>query len=372
MDRKQRGTGRRFGCLLCCVFWAIASLSLPSRGLAQIADVPGYQLSWHDEFDVGENLSANWHLINLQNSFNNEKQYYLPSQDTLLNGNLRITADKPAQPVGGKTYISGRLESLATFPQGRFEARIDIPAGKGMWPAFWLNANAVPWPNGGEIDIMENKGSQPTVVSSAFHYQKDPSIPCCNAHQYQTLNNPNPTNINYQAGFHTYATEWDSVQIKFLVDGVQFFRVLYDPSIMSLANFNTAKNIILNAAVGGDFDGDPNASTTFPQYMDVDYVRVWTKQTGLLGDYNHDGVVDSGDYTVWRDTLGQDGIGLAADGSGNGTVDAADFTMWQTHFGATSAGSGAGSTAAVPEPTSVFLAAMGLMGLVWRARFCRR
>ena len=89
--------------------------------------------------------------------------------------------------------------------------------------------------------------------------------------------------------------------------------------------FETPKNIIINLAVGGDFGGDPDGSTVFPQQMPVDYVRYWQPQTGTPGDYNGDGVIDAADYTVWRDSLGQSGIGLPADGSGNGTVDETDL-----------------------------------------------
>ena len=116
------------------------------------------------------------------------------------------------------------------------------------------------------------------------------------------------------------------------------------------------------------FDGDPDGTTTFPQYMDVDYVRVWKKQTGLAGDYNNDGVVDSGDYTVWRDTLGQSGIGLAADGSGNGTIDMADYTKWQLNFGGTGSGTGASSATAAPEPSSILLAIAGIAAVGWWRR----
>ena len=108
-------------------------------------------------------------------------------------------------------------------------------------------------------------------------------------------------------------------------------------------------NIILNLAVGGDFGGDPNASTVFPQHMDVDYVRVWQRQTGLSGDYNSDGQVDAADYVIWRKANGSEGIGLAADGSGNGTVNEADYLIWRQNFARTAAAAGASATT-VPEP----------------------
>ena len=133
---------------------------------------PDGNFFFHDEFD-GNNLNTtNWEALNRQNSFNNEKQYYRPEQVTVSNGTLQITATN--QPLANKLYRSGLITSKALYGPGRFEASIDLPTTQGMWPAFWLNANQVSWPQGGEVDIMENRGSQPTITSSAFHWQKDP------------------------------------------------------------------------------------------------------------------------------------------------------------------------------------------------------
>jgi beta-glucanase (GH16 family) len=294
MDCKQRELGRRFGYLLVCLVSATACFALAEPVLAQVPDFPGWQLSFQDEF-TGSSVNTNtWNVLNLQNSQNGELQFYQPQQATVINNDtLRITADKPAAPVGGKSYLSARLESKATFGPGQYyEARIDLPAGKGMWPAFWLNANAVPWPQGGEIDIMENKGRLSGDVSSAFHYQKNPG-PCCGQHFYVVQDYVPTPPVNFQAGFHTYGVDWESNVLRFYVDSHLFFAVP-ENSAMSDANFLTPKNIILNLAIdGGSFDVPPDGTTTFPQYMDVDYVRVWKKQTGLSGDYNQDGVVDA-------------------------------------------------------------------------------
>jgi beta-glucanase (GH16 family) len=344
----------------------IAFSACTGAASAQIADVPGWELAWHDEFEGAAVDQTNWELLNLQNSHNNEKQYYRPEQASIVDGKLRITATN--QPIANKLYRSARLESRQAFPTGRFEARIDLPTTQGMWPAFWLLPKGFQWPTRGEIDIMENRGSEPFVVSSAYHWQTNPG-PCCDQHEFVYENYgavQSGERVNYHTGFHTYAVEWEATRLRFYVDGVLHFTV---NETASRPIFETPMNIILNLAVGGDFGGDPNGSTVFPQIMDVEYVRVWQPQTGLSGDYNDDGQVDAGDYVVWRRSLGQSGIGLAADGSGNASVGPEDFALWKQNYGS-SILSAAASMAVynVPEPTSAVPIAVGLL-LVYAQRF---
>jgi beta-glucanase (GH16 family) len=326
---------------------------------AQIPDVPGWQLVWHDEFEGGSVDQQKWELIDLQNSFNNEKQYYRPEQASIVDGKLRITATN--QPLANKLYRSARLESVQAFAPGRFEARIDLPTTQGMWPAFWLLPKGYPWPTRGEIDIMENRGSQPYVVSSAYHWQTNPG-PCCDQHQFVFEEYGaivNGQRVNYHSSFHTYALEWEATQLRFYVDGVLHYTVNETPD---RPIFETPMNIILNLAVGGDFGGDPDGTTVFPQLMDVEYVRVWQPQTGLSGDYNGDERVDAADYVVWRNMLGQAGIGLPADGSGNGSVGPEDYDVWKAGLG-NSIESAAAMTVlyAVPEPASALPVTVSLM-----------
>jgi beta-glucanase (GH16 family) len=334
---------------------------------AQVPDVPGWQLYFADEFNGTSLNTNNWTPLTRQDSFNNEKQYYLPSQVTVANGNLQITATN--QAIANKQYRSGLITSNALYGAGRFEARIDLPTTQGMWPAFWLNPNQVQWPLGGEIDIMENRGSQPTLVSSAFHWQKDPG-PCCGQHLYTAQNYTAMDSgqaVNFTTGFHTYAVEWDKNpttnvnEIRYYVDGNKFMTV-DENSSMSDTNFTTAKNIILNLAVGGDFGGDPNGTTVFPQTMLVDYVRVWHRPTGLTGDYNGDHQVDAADYLAWRKTIGQSGIGLPADGSGNGSIGQEDYEVWRRSFGSSTAQAAAATAIfSVPEPSAAVSMAVALM-----------
>jgi beta-glucanase (GH16 family) len=324
---------------------------------AEVPDVPGWELVWQDEFDGDAVSQQNWDVLTRRNSHNNEKQYYTPQQASIVDGKLRITATN--QPLDGKAYRSARLESWQTFGPGRFEARIDLPTTQGMWPAFWLLPRDTTWPTGGEIDILENRGSQPTLVSSAYHWQVNPSVPCCDEHEFDSDEHTatdDGTPVDFHNGFHIYAVEWEAAQLQFFVDGELHFTLRESAS---RPIFENPMNIILNLAVGGDFGGDPDASTVFPQHMDVDYVRVWQRQTGLSGDYNGDGHVDAGDYVIWRKTDGSQGIGLAADGSGNGMVNDTDYLFWRKNFAAT-AGAASGTAAAVPEPYATSLVAVAL------------
>lgn len=345
---------------LCCACSACATVVL-----AQIPDVPGWKIKVSDEFDGATLNSALWQPMNRKDSFNNEKQYYHPNQVTVADGNLQITAINV--PRDGKAYQSGLITSKALYGPGRYEARMNLPTTQGMWPAFWMNPNQVSWPKGGEIDILENRGSQPTLVSSAYHWQVSQTQPCCDGHQYVFKEKiySGPAEENYHNDYHTYAVEWEQTQLRFYVDGLLYHTI---NETASRPIYETAKNIIVNLAVGGDFGGDPNGSTIFPQTLLVDYVRVWQKQTGLLGDYNTDGIVDAVDYTVWRDSQGQSGIDLPADGSGNGTVGPEDFDVWKSNFSDEVPGVGASSSLNVPEPATMSLSIGTLLALLQRTR----
>jgi len=240
--------------------------------VAQVPDLPGWDLFWNDEFDGTSLDNTKWEALDRRDSFNNEKQYYHPDQVSIVGGNLELTAIDT--PRAGKDYQSGIITSRDLFGPGRFEARVDLPTSQGMWPAFWLNSNHVAWPQGGEIDILENRGSQPNLVSSAYHWQTNPG-PCCDQHQYvydEYTATEGGQPVDFHAGFHTYAAEWDETSIRFYVDDNLHFTINEEPN---KPVFETPKNIILNLAVGGIFGGDPNGSTVWPQTMKVDYVRVW-------------------------------------------------------------------------------------------------
>lgn len=231
---------------------------------------------WSDEFDGTAVNTANWRNMEWNTPHNNERQAYTPSQASVAGGFLTITATN--QPHAGKQYRSSRLESNYAKQYGRWEIRAKLPSTKGTWPAIWLlpNVNQYPWPSQGEIDILENRGTEPNLTSSAFHYG-----PFWPNNQYQYSENTvarfaQP--VNYHDSFHTYAVEWDANKIRYFVDDVNWY-TLYDSDVGGTISQNAPMETVLNVAVGGDFLGDqqPDGSSVWPQSMIVDYVRVFER-----------------------------------------------------------------------------------------------
>lgn len=235
----------------------------------------GWTLTFSDEFDGPEVDTSKWEVLSRKNSHNNEKQYYLPEQASIVDGMLRITTTN--QPHDGKLYRSARLESWFTQAYGRFEVRAKIPTTKGIWPAIWLLPRNTRWPHGGEIDIMEHHGSNPLGVSTAIHFADDEGKHKFVYENYTATNNQDQP-VHWPNGFHVYSTVWTPTDITVFVDGVEYFRAGRD----RIPQIDTPMCVILNTAVGGWFDGEPDETTVFPQYFDIDYVRVYQK-TGDLG-----------------------------------------------------------------------------------------
>jgi beta-glucanase (GH16 family) len=203
---------------------------------------------------------------------NNELQSYTNRTENVKveNGYLLITAKK--ESLNGASYTSARLSTKGLFEQayGRFEARIRLPYGQGIWPAFWLlgaDCDENEWPNCGEIDIMEYRGQQPTQVLGTVH---GPGYAGANAIS-KSYNLPNG---RFDTDFHIFGIEWGPDYINYYVDDV-----LYNQITPSDVNgkwvFDHPFYIIINLAVGGNFVGAPNNATVFPQTMLVDYVRVY-------------------------------------------------------------------------------------------------
>lgn len=204
---------------------------------------------------------------------NNELQYYTdrPENVVIEDGMLKITAIQ--ESFEGLGYTSARLLSKGKFQQkyGRFEARIKLPWGQGLWPAFWMlgddNNGAVSWPQRGEIDIMENRGSEPTIINGTLHgpgYSGGESI----TKPYELEND------RYDTDFHVFGIEWGENYVNFYVDDV-LYNQLTPADVPGEWVFDNEFYIIMNVAVGGNYGGPPNENTVFPQTMLVDYVRVY-------------------------------------------------------------------------------------------------
>jgi beta-glucanase (GH16 family) len=246
-------------------------------------------LTWSDEFNAAAGTppnSAKWLRETGGGGWgNNELEYYTTSTSNAAHdgqGNMVITArrENPAGYgcwYGSCQYTSARLNTSGRFTQayGRFEARIKLPRGQGIWPAFWMlgdNIGSVGWPASGEIDIMENVGFEPNTVHGTLH---GPGYSgCCGLSGSRTIGSP------LADAFHTYTVDWAPDSVTWYLDGVQYSRKTPADAGGNQWVFNHPFFMILNLAVGGNWPGSPNASTVFPQQMLIDYVRVYAWTTG--------------------------------------------------------------------------------------------
>lgn len=256
------------------------ALAASGEGCNKHPTGPNWTLFWDDEFegpagrlpDSGRwafDIGTNWGNGQLECDTNRPENVSLDGA-----GHLAITAR--LESYAGCNYTSGRIKTEGLFSQngGRFEARMRLPSGRGMWPAFWLlgaNYTTVAWPGCGEIDIMEYRGQEPTIVHGSLH---GPGYSGGNA----ITNSYTAPGAPLDAAFHVYAVEWSSTRIQWSIDDVVYATVTPgDLPGGSSWVFNHPFFIILNLAVGGNYVGPPDASTTFPQQLLVDYVRVYRR-----------------------------------------------------------------------------------------------
>ena len=233
-----------------------------------------WQLSWSDEFNGAVIDNAKWGYDigtgadqGLWGWGNGELQYYTDQTDNarVENGNLIITAIE--ENFAGSNYTSARMVTRDKFSQtyGKFEARIDLPTGQGIWPAFWMLRENNPWP--GEIDIMEIVGNAPGSCHGTAHWGEVGAVVSSGGVIYSA---------DWTTTFHVYTVEWWPDHIRWSVDGQVYFEL--DRTQVTPANpwlFAEDYHMLLNVAVGGLWPGSPDASTVFPQEMKVDWVRVY-------------------------------------------------------------------------------------------------
>jgi beta-glucanase (GH16 family) len=269
-------------------------LSATCCGSGAIAHPPGlpptsgWTLTWSDEFSAADGSApdpAKWaYDLGGTGWGNQELESYTsrPQNAQIQNGNLVITAlQETFTGTDGITriYTSARLKTQTLFAQtyGRFEARIKIPKGQGMWPAFWMLGADITqngWPKCGEIDVMENIGREPRINHSSLH---GPSSLAPTSDLTGTI--VLPVGQSYADDFHIYAVEWEPDIARFYLDSNNY--ATFTQSQWPAGGqwvFDHPFFIILNVAVGGRWPGSPDATTQFPQQMLVDYVRVYSKR----------------------------------------------------------------------------------------------
>ena len=252
------------------------------------ADAGNWKLTWSDEFN-GANGSApdpsKWTAETGGGGWGNqEREYYTNdlANAVVQNGNLVITATTAgaaAHPCwyGQCQYTSARLVTSGKFSQayGRFEVRAQVPKGQGLWPAFWMLGQDIataPWPACGEIDIMENVGKEPGKNHGSLHG------PGYSGGNPLTGSYTLPGGAKLGDAFHLYAAEWETNVVRFYVDDVLYeTKTNVDVPAGHVWVYDHPFFLLLNVAIGGQFPGEPDGTTVFPQTLLVDYVRVYKR-----------------------------------------------------------------------------------------------
>ncbi len=247
-----------------------------------------WSLVWNDEFGGPGGAavdSTKWtRQVGGRGWGNNELEYYTarPENSYQSGGLLVVKAIKEHYTGSDKVtreYTSARLITKNKFSPlyGRVEARIKLPYGQGIWPAFWMLGNdidTVGWPQCGEVDIMENIGKEPSIIHGTIHgpgYSGAGGL----GSSYSL-----PNNQRFADSFHTFAVEWEPGVVRFYCDGILYkTRVPADLPAGKPWVYNHPFFILVNLAVGGNWPGSPDATTVFPQTMLVDYVRVYQRST---------------------------------------------------------------------------------------------
>jgi beta-glucanase (GH16 family) len=271
---------------LFCLFAVVLSLGLPLTGCGSNggdADPPdSWTLTMADEFDGAEGTPPNaaiwaydiggngWGNGQLEFNTNRLENVSLDGE-----GNLRIVARE--ESFMGNDYTSGRIKTQGFFEQkyGRFEARMKLPAGQGLWPAFWMlgaDVDEVGWPETGEIDIMEFRGQQPDLIYGSLHgpgYSGAEAI----GGTFRL-----PDGETFADDFHVFAVDWDPGQIRYWVDS-KLYQIITTPRVSDSGKwvFDHPFFVLLNVAVGGGFVGPVGRDTEFPAVMLVDYVRIFER-----------------------------------------------------------------------------------------------
>ena len=296
MSRLPRLLGRRglvIGATLALAATATLAISLQPNHQANAAVTPAAlgPLVWADDFNGAAGSApdaSKWgHETGGGGFGNNELEYYTNSTSNAAldgNGDLIITARRENPGgygcwYGSCQYTSARLNTAGKFTQqyGHIEARIKMPRGQGIWPAFWAlgsNIGSVGWPASGEMDIMETIGSTTNVNHGSLHG------PGYSGGSPLTGTYTLPGGQSFADAFHTFAIDWAPNQVSFLVDGITYETHTSADTNGNPWAYNHPFYLLLNVAVGGNWPGSPNGSTVFPQQMVIDYVHVYGQSAG--------------------------------------------------------------------------------------------
>jgi beta-glucanase (GH16 family) len=281
--------------ILVFAIFSINSLSSCKKvedvGGCQFTDsLEGYELVWSDEFESDEIDGSKWSFElgdgcdiseNLCGWGNNELQYYTNRDENafISNGKLVLRARKEAPLYQGEhQYTSARMvtKNKGDWKYGRIDVRAKMPVGQGLWPAIWmLPTDTVygAWPSSGEIDIMEYLGHKPREVLGTIHYGHGGFSNWRYNSQYYELEEGEGT---FADDFHVFTVLWTEDCIQFQVDGENIGVPNTRSTVLPTTYpFDQKFHMILNVAVGGNLPGNPDATTSFPQVMQVDYVRVY-------------------------------------------------------------------------------------------------
>ncbi len=268
------------------LFLSLFLLPLGHTAWGQDAGKKEWKLIWKDDFNGKKLNPKKWNVLIRETSKHDELQYYIPEEVYLQDGNLRIRSSK--RDYGNKHYTSGRLDTKdkLAITYGKIEIRGKLPVGQGIWPAYWLYPQNRDWAmeyvmqeavaNGKEtsipelrpwyteIDMMEFLGHEPNVFYATYHYNSFKGKKMTSSAKYVA-------DFNFSDDYHTYVLEWEPEAIRWYIDGKLIHTategVPHEPHFL-----------IMNTAIGGSWPGNPDETTVFPQYHDIDYVKVYQRK----------------------------------------------------------------------------------------------
>lgn len=240
---------------------------------------PGYTLAWSDEFNSTSLNMTDWSFENGDGCpgvcgwGNNELEYYTNRPENLFFQDGKMIIEARKENFSGKNYTSSKIltRGKKVFKYGRIDIRAMLPKGQGIWPAFWLlpQANTFGgWPKSGEIDLMEMIGHQANRTYGTLHFGPGPG-------STQLGRNFTLSSGIFNDAFHVFSLEWKQNQIKWLVDGVEYSSYTSADFGSNNYPFNEDFFLIVNMAVGGNWPGSPDATTYLPQWLILDYIRVY-------------------------------------------------------------------------------------------------